>query len=246
MKQAPLSVRQWLEQYQAGAFSGRDLDTASKAGWCDWHCHFDALAGRLKLLAPVITGIKEPLILDGYSVSFANLRCPGRKVLYDRVWFQALDAVREGPSFYLNRGSPDEPEKWALYTKRFGFQSPEFCCARVREMTGYIEKVAWELDQGVRPSFLDEQAAAVRYSLRHNALYPSGAVCRTGEHSYSFLDRNIRRKDIYAASALEDVPPALRASGAMKIDRLYVFCPDDMELQRTSKKSQKKRRDHER
>ncbi len=246
MNQGPLSVRQWLEQYQAGVFSGRDLDTAYKAGWWDWHCRFDALAGRLKLLVPVITGIKEPLILDGYSVSFANLRCPGRKVLYDRVWFQALDAVREGPSFYLNRGSPDEPEKWALYTKRFGFQSPEFCCARVREMTGYIEKVAQELDQEVRPSFLDEQAAAVRYALRHDALYQSGAVCRTGEHSYRFVDRNICRKNIYVASALEDVPPALQASGTMKIDGLYVFCPDDMELQKASKKSHMKRRNHER
>ncbi len=226
-KEPRVSVREWQGKFQAGAFDGKDLDTQRQAGWRDWHCHVDALAGRLKRIAPVVTGIREPFILDSYAVWFANVRCPGRKAVYDRVWFEPLDHTREGLTFSLNYSSPDEPEKWALYTERFGFQSPEFGCARVQDMIEYISRMAPELEQGVRPSFLDEQAAAARYAQGFDPLYPSGAVCRTGDHSYSFLTWSGQKKTVHVANKLKEVPPDFQKSGTMKVKGLYVYCPED-------------------
>lgn len=241
-----ISVRQWQELYRAGAFEGKELDIACKAGWRDWHCRFDALAGRLKLIAPVVTGIQESVILDHYFLWFANVRCSGRKAVYDRVWFEALDSVRKGRAFYLEHNNPNEPEKWTLYTERFGFQSPEFGCTRTRDMIKYISRMAPELEQGIRPSFLDEQAAAARYALRRSPLYPSGAVCRTGSHSYSFLDWSGRKKTIHVARSRKDIPPEYQTPGIMRVNRLYVYCPEDAgedlsAPQRIKKKSSKRR-----
>ena len=68
-----LSVRQWQGLYRAGAFDDKDLIVQRQAGWWDWHCHWDALAGRLKKIAPVVMGITEPILLDNYSLWFANV-----------------------------------------------------------------------------------------------------------------------------------------------------------------------------
>ena len=223
-----LSVRQWQELYRTGAFDKKDLDTQRQAGWWDWHCHWDALAGRLKRIAPVVTGIKEPVLLDNYTIWFANIRSPGRKAVYDRVQFELLGDTHGGRVFRVDLGNPNEPEKWTLYTQRFGFAAAEYGCAHVRDMIQYISTMACELEQGVRPPFLDEKRAAVGYILGRNVLYPSRALQREGEHSYSFLDRDDgRRKTVHVARSLEDVPPDFRASRTMKIHGLYVYCPED-------------------
>lgn len=251
MTQDTMSVRQWQKSYLAGAFKGKDLDTAYKAGWRDWHCRFDALAGRLKLVAPVVTGIQEPLILDRYFLWFANVRCSGRKAVYDRIWFEPLDNIRKGWGFHLEHNSPNEPERWTLYTERFGFQAPEFGCTRTRDIIGYISRMVSELERGIRPSFLDEQAAAARYASRRSPLYPSGAMCRTGEHSYSFLDRSGHKKTIHVTRSMKDIPPEYQASGIVKVNGWYIYCPDDSEnslliQRRSTQKSYKKRGEAER
>lgn len=51
-----LSVRQWQERYRAGAFDGKDAAVQREAGWWNWNCREDAVAGRLKRIAPVIMG----------------------------------------------------------------------------------------------------------------------------------------------------------------------------------------------
>ena len=63
-----LSVRQWQEQFRAGAFDAKDIHIQCTAGWCDWFCQDEALAGRLKKIARVVMGITDPFILDNYYV----------------------------------------------------------------------------------------------------------------------------------------------------------------------------------
>lgn len=223
-----LSIRQWQELYQAGAFDSKDVIIQRQAGWWDWHCHWDALAGRLKRIAPVVTGIKEPMLLDNYSIWFANVRSPGRKAVYDHVQFEPMGTERSGKIFRIEFGNPNQPEKWALYTERFSFAAPEYGCARVRDMIQYISIMACELEQGIRPPFLDEKKAAVGYILGRNVLYPSRALQREGEHSYSFLDRDDgRRKTVHVAHSLKDVPPDFQTSSTREIYGLYVYCPED-------------------
>ena len=245
------TVRQWQSLYRAGAFEGKSLDDQWEAGWRDFSCHFDALPGRLRQIAPVVMGIEAAFVLDHYSVWFANVRCHGRNAAYDRVWFDPLDRTTKKLGFSVRHNSPEEPEKWALYTERFGSHAPEFGCGHVREMAGYINKMVPELEQGVKPPFLEEQAAAVRYVQGRDTLYPSGVVCRVGEHSYRFLDWNNRKKTVHVARRREDIPPAFQETGAVKIHGLYVFCPDDIEQPppsrlETAKKSHKTVKERER
>ena len=245
-----LSVRQWQEQFRAGAFDSKDTAVQREAGWWDWHCREDAVAGRLKRIAPVVTGIKAPSLLDNYTVWFTNVRSTGRKAVYDRVQFEPLGGKCDGRIFRVDFGNPNEPEKWTLYTERFGFGAPEYGCAHVREMIEYIHTMAHELEQGIRPPFLDEKAAAVEYILHRPVLYPSRALRREGEHSYSFLDRDDgSRKMVHIAHSLKDVPLEF-TSGVRKSGGLYVYCPEDagspLPTQQDPPKKSQKRKEPER
>lgn len=240
-----ISIRQWQERYQAGAFDSKDTAVQREAGWWDWHCRYDALAGRLKKIAPAIMGIESPLILDHCAVWLVN-EYTENKLLYDSARFEQLGGPINDLIFMVNLNDPRQPDKWTLYTKRFGFHAPEFCCSHVRDMTEYINRMAQKLEQGLIPPFLAEKAAAVEYILHRPALYPSRALRREGEHSYSFLDRDDgSRKMVHVAYSLKDVPPEF-TSGVRESGRLYVYCPEDAgapmtEHQQNIKKSCKKK-----
>ena len=130
-----LSVRQWQEQFKAGAFDSPDFATQCKAGWYDWFCNDEALAGRLKKLARVVMGVTDPFILDNYYVWFKN-NCPMVGPLYDDVRFEPLSGDRDGKYFVVSLDCPHEKSKWVLYTERYDFDAPEFECQNIREM-GY-------------------------------------------------------------------------------------------------------------
>ena len=240
-----MSVRQWQEQFRAGAFDSKDTAVQREAGWWNWHCREDAVAGRLKRIAPAIMGIESPLILDHCAVWFVNERTEN-KLLYDSARFELLGGPINDLIFMVDLNDPRQPDKWTLYTKRFGFHAPEFCCSHVRDMTEYINRMAQELEQGIIPPFLAEKAAAVEYILHRPALYPSRALRREGEHSYSFLDRDDgRRKMVHVAHSLKDVPPEF-TSRVRESGGLYVYCPEDAgapmtEHQQNIKKSCKKK-----
>lgn len=128
-----ISVRQWQERYRAGAFDAKDMSTQCKAGWYDWFCQDEALAGRLKKIARVVMGITDPFILDNYYVWFKN-NCPVPGPLYDDVRFDLLAGERDGKYFVISLDSPHHRLKWSLTTERFGFDTPEFECRNVRDI----------------------------------------------------------------------------------------------------------------
>ena len=73
------SVHQWQEQYQVGAFDSKDAAVQREAGWWRWHCRDDVVANRLKRIAPVVMGIKSPLIwtnvLSGLPMNTQKTNC---------------------------------------------------------------------------------------------------------------------------------------------------------------------------
>ena len=142
-----ISVGEWQTLYRAEAFDARDRAVQCEAGWYDWFCRDEALASRLKQLAPVVMGITAPFILDNYYVWFKN-NCPMVGPLYDDVRFEPLTGEREGKYFLVTKDSPHEKAKWVLYTERCGFDAPEFQCANMREMIRYVNEMGPELAQG--------------------------------------------------------------------------------------------------
>ena len=122
-----MSVRTWQERFRAGDFSSRDRAVQCEAGWYDWFCRDDALAGRLKKISGVVLGITDPFILDNYYVWFKN-NCPLEGPLYDDVRFEPLTGERDGKYFVVSLDSPHEHMKWALVTERYGYDAPEFEC----------------------------------------------------------------------------------------------------------------------
>jgi len=115
-----MSVRTWQERFRAGDFSSRNRAVQCKAGWYDWFCRDDALAGRLKKISSVVLGITDPFILDNYYVWFKN-NCPLEGPLYDDVRFEPLTGERDGKYFLVALDSHHELIKWTLYTERYGY-----------------------------------------------------------------------------------------------------------------------------
>ena len=144
-----ISIRQWQELYRSGAFQSASLETQVRAGWYDWFCRDNALAGRLKKISGVVMGITEPAILDHYYVCFKN-NCPLSGPLYDDVRFEPLEGDRCGRYFIVSLNCPYESQKWTLYTERHGFEEPEFACGNVREMMRYINDSGKELAKGTQ------------------------------------------------------------------------------------------------
>ena len=163
---AEMSVRQWQERFRAGDFNSRDLSVQCEAGWYDWFCQDDALAGRLKKLSSVVLRIRAPFILNNYYVWFKD-NCPMAGPLYDDVRFEPLSGERDGKHFVVTLDCPHELAKWVLYTERYGYDAPEFSSGNVRDMAEYINSMAAELEQGIQPAFLLEKQAVSEYVLRH-------------------------------------------------------------------------------
>ena len=150
MDKNQMSVREWQKAYRAGEFDVKDVTTQIRAGWYDWFCKDDGLAGRLKRIAPVVTGITEPAILDNYYVWFKN-NCPLNGPLYDDVRFEPLEGERDGRRFMIRMDSPHEKQKWVMYSERHDatLSEPEFTCGNVREMCRHINSAARELADGL-------------------------------------------------------------------------------------------------
>lgn len=235
MREEHISVRQWQELFRAGAYDSKDRSVQCKAGWYDWFCRDEALAGRLKKISRVVMGITDPYILDNYYVWFMN-NCPVVGGLYDEARFVPLSGVRDGKYFVVSLDSPHESKKWALFTERYDLGTPEYECENVRNMAKYINSMAHELEQGVIPDFAVERWAVIRYMQRHDktANYP---VYRNGEHRFFYKAALSKQtKNIIVSSDLKNVPSDFVPDHAEQHGSFYLCCPEDAERSNSEKK----------
>ena len=226
-----ISVRTWQERFRAGDFSSRDRAVQCEAGWYDWFCRDDALAGRLKKISGVVLGITDPFILDNYYVWFKN-NCPLDGPLYDDVRFEPLTGERDGKYFVVSLYSPHERMKWALITERYGYDAPEFECGNVRDMVKYINAIAPELAQGIQPRFVLEKAAVGEYVRQHEGK-SSYSIRRAGDHLFAYQSpRDWKCRTVAVSDSLENVPQGFPAEQAEQHGMLYVFPSEAPSLDR--------------
>lgn len=79
-----ITLRQWIENFQAGKYAAADADTQMDAGWYDWFCKDSSLVKKTARLAPKVKQIaKSPKVnIDTMYVFFKN-NCPCFGALYD-------------------------------------------------------------------------------------------------------------------------------------------------------------------
>ena len=220
-----LSVRQWQEKFRAGAFSSQDRYTQCEAGWYDWFCRDEALAGRLKKIGRVVMGITDPFILDNYYVWFKN-NCPMSGPLYDDVRFDPLSGERDGKYFVVTLDSPHERAKWVLSTERYGYEAPEFECANIREMVRYVNALGPELAKDIVPDFVREKDALAEHIAQRLGI-KSVPIFRDGSHQFEYrLPRKRGLKRAVVVSSLDDLPSDLPAEQMTVAGKFLIHAPD--------------------
>lgn len=78
------SLRQWIENHDRGVYANGDVRVQCDAGWFDWFCSDDALAGKTRKLASKVKKIaRSPKVDTDKSYVFFKNNCPGSGTLYD-------------------------------------------------------------------------------------------------------------------------------------------------------------------
>lgn len=87
-----LCVRDWIDQFNSGAFSEKNKNVQIDAGWYDWFCSDSSLAGKTKVLGAKVKKIsRSPKInVDTMYVWFKN-NCPLYGKLYDDFRFADIE-----------------------------------------------------------------------------------------------------------------------------------------------------------
>ncbi|MHA1952139.1 MAG: hypothetical protein ACW987_20025, partial [Candidatus Thorarchaeota archaeon] len=83
-----ISIKQWISNFDAGLYDGRDCSTQCDAGWYDWFCQDKSLRNRLYAMAPKVKQIaaSSKVDTDKLYVFFKN-NCPLYGTLYDDFRF---------------------------------------------------------------------------------------------------------------------------------------------------------------
>lgn len=87
-----ISVREFIQNYEAGKYNDPDKMTMIAAGWYDWFCEDDELKPRLDAMFPRVKQLaqSEKIDTDRMYVWFKNNR-PGRGSLYDDFRFGEIE-----------------------------------------------------------------------------------------------------------------------------------------------------------
>lgn len=149
-----MTLREFKQRFEAGHFAATDFDTQVEAGWYDWFCSTEALAGRLKRLYPIIRMIDNDFLLDNYYLWFKN-NCPCAGSLYDDIRFEPLnkylkiaeeDSLRDKFFFGIAVDDKRHEFKYSLFSGRNDYYT-EFETNNRKELVAYINKMGMEFEQ---------------------------------------------------------------------------------------------------
>jgi hypothetical protein len=120
-----ITIRDFMKEYEEGAFEDKSLETMCKAGWHDWFCDESQLKNRLGKLYPKIKEIvrSKKIDIDAMFVRFENC-CPGVGSLYDE--FRICD-METGDVIYAvtpRSGHTDDKGRAELWGRENEFNGP--------------------------------------------------------------------------------------------------------------------------
>jgi len=75
------TIYEWIQKFQKGGFDGEDKEAQTRAGWYDWFCKKESLAGKTKVLGKKLIQIvfSEKFNINKTYVFFKN-NCPMRGI----------------------------------------------------------------------------------------------------------------------------------------------------------------------
>jgi hypothetical protein len=86
------SLRQWIENFNAGIYAANNTETQTNAGWYDWFCREGSLLGKTNALAPKVKRLaKSPKINPNTMYVWFKNNCPLYGNLYDDFRFADIE-----------------------------------------------------------------------------------------------------------------------------------------------------------
>lgn len=79
-----ITIRRWIEKFNAGLYASSNIDIQIEAGWYDWFCRDSSLANKTQKLGKNLIAISKSkkIDIDKQYVFFKN-NCPMTGNLYD-------------------------------------------------------------------------------------------------------------------------------------------------------------------
>lgn len=145
-----ITIREFIDRFNAGEFDDYDVKTQIDAGWYDWFCKDKSLRNKTKLMGNIIKQIKSggKVDLDKTYVFFKN-NCPCGYSLYDD--FRICDIETGNVLINVNINAYDH-KRFAIFGR---FPEGEFWDMPYVEFGTSKELVAWlnapfgEIDQSI-------------------------------------------------------------------------------------------------